>query len=670
MKTVTVKVNSDHLRTLSTAKKPILSVAELIWNSLDADTLNVTIELIDNALGALERIKVSDDGHGLNYEDAIVDFGNLGGSWKRTHGRSKNCGRLLHGRLGKGRFRAFGLGHRVTWITRFLQNGKTKEYSIVGKAEDPTHFVLSDPIDSNIDPGTEVLIENIQKNFTSLRGDNAIHEIALHFALYLRQYPDVSIKYDGHEITTKHLESRISDFHIKGTLKQDGTPIEASLTIIEWKQQADRSLYLCDSGGFTLLEIPIGIHARGFDFTAYLKSDYFRELHEEGLLELEELQPQIKQLIDSSKNLLRDHFRKRAADEALSLVRTWKEEQIYPYKGDPRNLIEEAERQVFDVCALNIHSYLPEFEHADHKSRNLAFKLLKNALETNPSAIQTILTEVLGLPKKKQEEFANLLRQTSLTAIISASKIVTDRLTFIRGLELLLFDPDSKKQLLERRQLHRILAENSWVFGEEFHLTLDDESITELLKKHRNSLGEDIDIVDEVRGEDGSKLIVDLLLGRRIPTARTEDREHLIVELKRPNFKLNDDSLTQIKKYAFAIAEDERFIGIDTKWTFWLISNDMNSSVYRQANQRHLPPGCIHDDAEKNIKIWVKTWGQVLAESQSRLHFFQEQLQYRAKREDALSYLRKEYKKYLPEVFQTSDKVEEEDVQSTAIANE
>jgi hypothetical protein len=45
MRTLTVRVEEDHLRTLSRAKKPILAVAELIWNGLDADAQMVSVLL-------------------------------------------------------------------------------------------------------------------------------------------------------------------------------------------------------------------------------------------------------------------------------------------------------------------------------------------------------------------------------------------------------------------------------------------------------------------------------------------------------------------------------------------------------------------------------------------------------------------------------------------------
>jgi hypothetical protein len=96
------------------------------------------------------------------------------------------------------------------------------------------------------------------------------------------------------------------------------------------------------------------------------------------------------------------------------------------------------------------------------------FRILKEALEDNPAALQRIFQDVLELPKEKQEELAELLDQTSLSAIIESSKLVADRLAFLKGLEELLFNKESKKELDERSQLHKILEEETWIFGKNF----------------------------------------------------------------------------------------------------------------------------------------------------------------------------------------------------------
>ena len=60
----------------------------------------------------------------------------------------------------------------------------------------------------------------------------------------------------------------------------------------------------------------------------------------------------------------------------------------------------------------------------------------------------------------------------------------------------MLFDSELKKSFKERAQLHRILADNTWVFGEEFALTVDDRSLTEVLRQHLKSAGQEV-VIDE-----------------------------------------------------------------------------------------------------------------------------------------------------------------------------
>jgi hypothetical protein len=77
--------------------------------------------------------------------------------------------------------------------------------------------------------------------------------------------------------------------------------------------------------------------------------------------------------------------------------------------------------------------------------------MLKQAIERSPEEMQLILTEVLELPKAKQEDLAKLLRKTSLAAVISSARMVADRLEFLSGLEAMLFDPDLKKHFKKGR---------------------------------------------------------------------------------------------------------------------------------------------------------------------------------------------------------------------------
>lgn len=349
---------------------------------------------------------------------------------------------------------------------------------------------------------------------------------------------------------------------------------------------------MCDAFGFALEEQRPGIQAPGFHFTAYLKSDFFGELAEENQM-ITELNPNVAYMIDAGKRKLKEHFRSRAAEMASEIVDEWIEEDVYPYEGPPESILEEAERQVFDVLALNLNEYLPDFDKSDNRSKKVTLQLLKQAVEDSPQAVQRILVDVLDLPKDKQAELAELLEKTSLTAIINASKRVADRLNFLKGLEILIFKGESKETLLERKQLHKILADETWIFGEEFNLSVNDRSLNEVLKKHLELLGRKPEDPEPVLREDGTTGIVDLMLSRRIPQPRKEQREHLVIELKRPSQPIDPGVDTQISSYAFAVSNDERFKDTDTRWIFWAISNEVAESVRKKAKQRNRPEGLL-----------------------------------------------------------------------------
>jgi hypothetical protein len=477
MKIITVEVQPDHLQTIARVKRPLVAVAELIWNGLDADATQVDVELQRNQMEGLTRLVVSDNGHGLPYDEAEDAFQKLGGSWKKTALKTKGKGRMLHGRLGRGRFKAFAVGTSIIWNTRYRDNGGISEYTISGSSSQFGTFEVGDVAKGKSKKsGTSVDVA-LAKNFSSLNGDPACNEIAEEFAPYLLQYPDVKITYDGRKVDPSALFRNVADYNLGAIVVPDREPTTVHLTIIEWNKTTDRALFLCDENGVALHKVSAGIHAPGFEFTAYLKSPLITELDAEGSLVLEEIDPALHVFIESARDTLRDHFRRRAAETTIELVESWKKEKIYPYQGEPKDIVEAVERQVFDVVALNVNSYLPDFEGSENRSKKLSLQLIRQALERDPGELQLILDDVLNLPADKRKDLAELLKKTSLASIINASKVVADRLNFVRGLEVLVFDEESKEALLETQQLHRILANETWIFGEQFNISVDDQSL-------------------------------------------------------------------------------------------------------------------------------------------------------------------------------------------------
>jgi HSP90 family molecular chaperone len=116
MKTVEVKVAQDHVESLARVRNPIIALEELVWNGLDADASKIQIKVVTNNLGGLAKIKISDNGTGISFKECSKTFGSLGGSAKSNMALTPG-GRVPHGKNGKGRFRAFGIGPVVTWTS-------------------------------------------------------------------------------------------------------------------------------------------------------------------------------------------------------------------------------------------------------------------------------------------------------------------------------------------------------------------------------------------------------------------------------------------------------------------------------------------------------------------------------------------------------------------------
>lgn len=214
------------------------------------------------------------------------------------------------------------------------------------------------------------------------------------------------------------------------------------------------------------------------------------------------------------------------------------------------------------------------------------------------------------------------------------------------ALEALLFDKDTKKTLLERDQLHKILEQEAWLFHEEFALAASEERLEDVLQQHIGKLGPRSDDTP-VRLEGGKGGRVDLML-QKVTQPRTGEYDYLIVELKRPSQKVNSEVLRQIESYAMAVAMDERFKGVPARWNFLTISNDLDEFAARKANQRNRPKGLVYDDAELNITVWAKSWGEVINDARARLSFVNQQLSYEATRDTAKSYLNKAHARFIP----------------------
>ncbi|MEM1112905.1 MAG: ATP-binding protein [Pseudomonadota bacterium] len=657
-KKLKIQVKPGHLKKVASGA-PKTGLCELIWNALDADASNIDVHFIDGVFG-IDRVLISDDGTGIPYEDAEQLFIGLGDSWKIT-GKQTPSGRFLHGQEGQGRFKAFTIGRVADWKVVYKDtDDKFYEYTIEGINDSIDEFALSPHTKTDQrKTGVTVEISDLHKHSHVFSQDKALEELVPVFALYLKNYEGITLRVNGEKLDSSQAIKNTTNIDLP-PLAIDDNEYALSIEIVEWNNINEREIWFADSKCIPLEPYTKQVRGIGnFGFSAYLKSDYFRKLNNDGLLALRELEASINECCELAIGKVKGHFIARSLEEAKSQIDEWKEEDIYPFKGEPVSPIEDAERKVFDIVAININKSLPDFKESHKKSKQFQLRMLKQAIEKSPEDLHKIMTEVLNLSKETREDLAELLHDTSLSSIINASKVVSDRIKFIAGLEQLVYN--HQDNVKERSQLHRILAKNTWIFGDEFTLSVDDQSLTEVLRKHVEHLDEDISIDEPVKRIDGKRGIVDLMLSKQMPRNHPNELEHLVVELKAPRVKIGKKEIDQIESYAYAVAEDERFRSINTRWDFWIISSDHDKYAKRKLqNDAHEDGVIIRITEDINITVWIKTWSELISENKHRLKFLRDKLNYNVDKENAVKHLKATYSEYIEGVILDEDQQIEE----------
>lgn len=113
MKPIAFSVDAALLRELGErlVGKPYIALAELVKNSYDADATSVVIEF------GLDQITISDDGHGMTFQEFQHFWMRVGSPHKQSQRTSKGFGRPLTGSKGVGRLAAQFLAHNLKMVT-------------------------------------------------------------------------------------------------------------------------------------------------------------------------------------------------------------------------------------------------------------------------------------------------------------------------------------------------------------------------------------------------------------------------------------------------------------------------------------------------------------------------------------------------------------------------
>lgn len=490
-------------RTLGTANdfvykltrcKPIEGLLELLWNSLDADATKISINYSVDAIQSLVDITISDNGIGMSLKRAEEEFNKLGGSHKKFELKSPT-GRDYHGSEGKGRYKALSIGTLIDFYSTYYDETLNKYYKfkITLDSNDLNGFDIDDEPQkvqgTNIITGVKIVIHNIIPKTKFLKSEEDKEQIIADLASYSLKYPNFKIFINERELDLKaNIKNQKEKDFIVDT--RNGAQ-EFKVRILEWQINRDKSvhkqIYYCNGSGITFdKKSSIGVRTP-YPISVYILSDYIEELHKTNDLNVEfelGLQDEIKEITRKAQEFAKEYIRNRKLEYSQDFINDLKRNKEYPFDSEPTNPVDKAKRQVFDILAVEIKENIPKLLNENTK---ITLHLVKEALEETPTKRKKILKEVIELPDEKIEDLCELLEKTTLSSMIDTMNEVSNRLTILEGLETILFDKDIKKILLERQNLHKIIENETWIFGDDYHLGHSDNSLLNILKEHISS---------------------------------------------------------------------------------------------------------------------------------------------------------------------------------------
>lgn len=340
-------------------------------------------------------------------------------------------------------------------------------------------------------------------------------------------------------------------------------------------------------------------------------------------------------------------------------------DQYYPYTPEERKQNRLSER-LFERSAYLFEDDL-KLLSTDNKTRKIVYLLLRKAIEDGDLAY--LFSDVLNLSKNGQKNLIDLLHQTSLEEIVRFSSEVAEKEQFLNFLYNLTYGEDIAKHILERKQLHKIVAKNLWVFGEEYlgtpALWSDKNLGNNIEKLHHQYLdykpsSKDNNLI-EVKGK--IKSITDLFFYNEKKLGNGRD-EVMIVELKAPKCAIHQKELNQVDTYGFEIANRSEFPKYNVTYKILLISSKISDFAKSQINGNKLNERVPFlyktiNDNNADIQIYVMEWMDLIKRNQMQLSYLNNSL--KVKYKDVLEMFENQFPEYMipnriPRLYESTKK--------------
>ncbi|WP_343659619.1 ATP-binding protein [Chryseobacterium sp.] len=624
---------------------------ELINNSIQADAKNISIDITYSpsitCKSGIEKISITDDGHGVsksNFKTTILEIGT----------NVKNNGQ------GIGRFSSFQIGELMK-IDTVAYDEKESKFSRTVFGIDTTDLedIALENIDLKVD--YDFFENNNENSYYKVEIENLHHNIQhnpLKKNKITNNFLSENIKQSIFENYPYEIFNSKVNFIINGhSLKKEDfvveTPSLKQITYTDKRGKNHEINFYFYNIKSQLNKVKVffqtdnsGVKSVAHEYTyssdwytpdlgtwfIYVDSnffdiDLFRNLDMESLGDEE-----IKNLKTQVKITINEFFKNRNK-KFEKFITSLESDKYYPYREEkPASDLQEV---VFKKIA-----YLLEDEHhliqSDNKIRTFLYPLLDKTISNGN--IEYIFSKVLKLSDENLDKFNSLLQKTELEDVIHFASQVSEKLEFLNFLHEIVYGEVSNV-LKERSQLHKIIENELWVFGENYNGTphlWSDKKIGNILDElHSEFLDYDPTKEDENLIEENNLNDITDLFFYNEKITDSDEKEIMVVELKSPKCSIGLKELNQIDRYAFKLEQHSALPSDKVKYKLILVSSKLNAySKSKVKSQRELyreTPFLFDKKTEKNIEVYVMSWAEIIEINKRKLGYLHKQLEIKDK---------------------------------------
>ena len=650
----------------SDAKK---AICEFIWNGFDANAFHVELSYVANEIGFISSLIIKDDGDGISRSMLDSTFGKYQDSIKR---KSFQWSSQVKGHRGKGRYAFNCFATRADWVSICKENDKLLKHHISIDAGDNDHFNdYSEEADNmivhDVETGTEVTFTNVDLTQAFFESDDFTEYLKKEFAVFLKLNENAGkyITVNGQMLDYNSLIAETDTLQLNINDEKDGHVYGFHLTFVRWKEKMKENYcsYFLDDSQIEHFEKTTTLNNKDTDFhhSVYVISSYFNSFVPP---QKPKTKTKHKTEIENQNLIYFPDFRgdKTEKDQVfkqlLKKVKVWilekEKEYISHVAGEelwakfekngtvtkPTNKYELPLYEDLKQTVKGIYSVQPKiFTNIKKEQAKTLVGCLNLLLQTDKREdLITIIESVVKMSAEERHRLAEILQVTELSYITNTISLLENRLKTVSAIKAMLFD--KSLNAYEVPDVQKMVSSAFWLFGEQYNIVTEAEPdfqqalerYLNMIRKDNKGVGKSKISVEKLKHPDVNKEM-DIFAFRQTKTSNAI--ENIIVELKRPNIKLGELELSQVKTYMRLIYQQPQFNSTAAKWTFILVGNELDNSGTIEGeyltNKTWGKKDLVYhvDSNSQNYEIYVKTWSTLFDDFEMRHNFLLQKLQFR-----------------------------------------